>query len=204
MAAFPAKGEINSRLAGAAAAIARVEAHCGRGAGGGPTFDGPVVVPDWRFTQLVKHRTGGAPECKPRRYSADGANTHSLVSRFKFVYRQISPYRLRQANHRNNNDDKSKKRESQNQCIVNLSWCNAFVISPSCLAGCGSICEVSGLPFLYMHLLVALITLVVFVNAGGITDFIALARRQNVDRVNAVTAVKPDAEPDLQRRSGGV
>ncbi len=65
------------------------------------------------------------------------------------------------------------------------------------------ICEVSGLPFLYMHLLVALITLVVFQMLGGMTDFIAPARRQNVDRVNAVTA-KLDAEPDLQRRSGGV
>lgn len=33
------------------------------------------------------------------------------------------------------------------------------------------VCEVSGLPFLYMHLLVALITLVVFQMLGGMTDF---------------------------------
>lgn len=33
------------------------------------------------------------------------------------------------------------------------------------------VCKLSGLPFLYMHLLVALITLVVFQMLGGITDF---------------------------------
>lgn len=38
-------------------------------------------------------------------------------------------------------------------------------------AGLWLVCEVSGLSFLYMHLLVALITLVVFQMLGGITDF---------------------------------
>ncbi len=38
-------------------------------------------------------------------------------------------------------------------------------------AGLWLVCEASGLSFLYMHLLVALITLVVFQMLGGITDF---------------------------------
>lgn len=37
--------------------------------------------------------------------------------------------------------------------------------------GLWTICKVNGLPFLYMHLLMALLTLVVFQMIGGITDF---------------------------------
>ena len=48
----------------------------------------------------------------------------------------------------------------------------------------GWFAKVSGLSFLYMHLLVALITLVVFQMLGGITDFIAhgavFGQRQNL------------------------
>ena len=50
-------------------------------------------------------------------------------------------------------------------------------------AGLWLVCEASGLSFLYMHLLVALITLVVFQMLGGITDFIAHGAVFGSDRI---------------------
>ncbi|EAN4330842.1 phosphomannomutase [Salmonella enterica subsp. enterica serovar Oslo] len=50
MAAFPASGEINSRLAEPAAAIARVEAHFAEEAQAVDRTDGlSMSFPDWRF-----------------------------------------------------------------------------------------------------------------------------------------------------------
>lgn len=63
-----------------------------------------------------------------------------------------------------------EERMNQNQCIVNP--CVQYFSDISIMfGGLWFICEVSKLSFLYMHLLVALITLVVFLILGRMTDF---------------------------------
>ena len=71
-------------------------------------------------------------------------------------------------------------------------------------AGLWLVCEVSGLSFLYMHLLVALITLVVFQMLGGITDFYRSWRGVRAATEFAPVATKLDLKRDFQRRTGGV
>lgn len=76
------------------------------------------------------------------------------------------------ATNRNHDDTSKEARTRQNQCVVNFDGATFSDITIM-FGGLWVICELSGLPFLYMHLLVALITLVVFQMLGGITDFIA-------------------------------
>ncbi|VDY40763.1 extracellular polysaccharide biosynthesis protein [Salmonella enterica subsp. enterica serovar Daytona] len=64
-----------------------------------------------------------------------------------------------------------KKRERAKTNASLISMVQRFSDITIMFGGLWFICEVSGLPFLYMHLLVALITLVVFQMLGGITDF---------------------------------
>ncbi|MFP1454288.1 hypothetical protein ACLB1O_06035 [Escherichia coli] len=71
-------------------------------------------------------------------------------------------------------------------------------------AGLWLVCEVSGLSFLYMHLLVALITLVVFQMLGGITDFYRSWRGVRAAKRICPVATKLDVKRDFQRRTGGV
>ncbi|SUI37434.1 phosphomannomutase [Salmonella enterica subsp. diarizonae] len=88
MAAFPASGEINSRLAEPAAAIARVEAHFAEEAQAvDRTERSQHVIPGLAFQPaLVEHRTGGAPECGiTRRYSADGSANERNSSATQFI-----------------------------------------------------------------------------------------------------------------------
>lgn len=64
-----------------------------------------------------------------------------------------------------------KKRERAKTNASLISMVQRFSDITIMFGGLWFICEVSGLPFLYMHLLVVLITLVVFQMLGGITDF---------------------------------
>ncbi|EAW8145572.1 undecaprenyl-phosphate glucose phosphotransferase [Salmonella enterica subsp. enterica] len=64
-----------------------------------------------------------------------------------------------------------KKRERAKTNASLISMVQRFSDITIMFGGLWFICEVSGLPFLYMHLLVALITLVVFQMLGGMTDF---------------------------------
>ncbi|VDZ99438.1 extracellular polysaccharide biosynthesis protein [Salmonella enterica subsp. enterica] len=174
MAAFPASGEINSRLAEPAAAMARVEAHfAGRGAGSGPHGRSQHVVRQLAFQPaLVKHRTGGAPECGiTRRYSADGsANTHSAGAA-ESVTSDLPLPPAGKGPITGTTMTNLKKRERAKTNASLISMVQRFSDITIMFGGLWFICEVSGLPFLYMHLLVALITLVVFQMLGGMTDF---------------------------------
>lgn len=78
-----------------------------------------------------------------------------------------------------NHDDTSKKRERAKTNASLISMVQRFSDITIMFGGLWVICELSGLPFLYMHLLVALITLVVFQMLGGITDFYRSAWCQN-------------------------
>ena len=62
-----------------------------------------------------------------------------------------------------------KKRERAKTNASLISMVQRFSDITIMFAGLWLVCEVSGLSFLYMHLLVALITLVVFQMLGGIT-----------------------------------
>ena len=64
-----------------------------------------------------------------------------------------------------------KKRERAKTNASLISMVQRFSDITIMFAGLWLVCEASGLSFLYMHLLVALITLVVFQMLGGITDF---------------------------------
>ncbi|ASG54250.1 MAG TPA: undecaprenyl-phosphate glucose phosphotransferase [Salmonella bongori] len=64
-----------------------------------------------------------------------------------------------------------KKRERAKTNASLISMVQRFSDITIMFGGLWFICEISGLPFLYMHLLVALITLVVFQMLGGMTDF---------------------------------
>ncbi|XPE61973.1 hypothetical protein ACNKHT_13265 [Shigella flexneri] len=64
-----------------------------------------------------------------------------------------------------------KKRERAKTNASLISMVQRFSDITIMFAGLWLVCEVSGLSFLYMHLLVAPITLVVFQMLGGITDF---------------------------------
>lgn len=64
-----------------------------------------------------------------------------------------------------------KKRERAKTNASLISMVQRFSDITIMFSGLWFVCFVSGLPFLYMHLLVALITLVVFQMLGGITDF---------------------------------
>lgn len=64
-----------------------------------------------------------------------------------------------------------KKRERAKTNASLISMVQRFSDITIMFGGLWFICEVSGLPFLYMNLLVALITLVVFQMLGGMTDF---------------------------------
>jgi hypothetical protein len=69
------------------------------------------------------------------------------------------------------NDDKSKKaRPGQNECIVNL-YRAAILRHHHHVRWLYIVCRLNTLPFFYQHLLMALITLVVFQMIGGMTDF---------------------------------
>ncbi len=99
-----------------------------------------------------------------------------------------------------------KKRERAKTNASLISMVQRFSDITIMFAGLWLVCEVSGLSFLYMHLLVALITLVVFQMLGGITDyrFLSLmARCSGIDRICSV-ATKLDVKRDFQRRTGGV
>ncbi len=97
-----------------------------------------------------------------------------------------------------------KKRERAKTNASLISMVQRFSDITIMFAGLWLVCEVSGLSFLYMHLLVALITLVVFQMLGGITDFLSLmARCSGSDRICSV-ATKLDVKRDFQRRTGGV
>ncbi len=95
-----------------------------------------------------------------------------------------------------------KARARRNQCIVNLYGATLSDITIM-FAGLWLVCEASGLSFLYMHLLVALITLVVFQMLGSITVLSLMARCSDSDRIYSV-ATKLDVKRDFQRRTGGV
>lgn len=77
-----------------------------------------------------------------------------------------------------------KKRERAKTNASLISMVQRFSDITIMFAGLWLVCEASGLSFLYMHLLVALITLVVFQMLGGITIFIAhgavFGQRQNL------------------------
>lgn len=64
-----------------------------------------------------------------------------------------------------------KKRERAKTNASLISMVQRFSDITIMFGGLWVVCKLSGLPFLYMHLLVALITLVVFQMLGGITDF---------------------------------
>ena len=93
-----------------------------------------------------------------------------------------------------------KKRERAKTNASLISMVQRFSDITIMFAGLWLVCEVSGLSFLYMHLLVALITLVVFQMLGGIT---LMARCSGSDRICSV-ATKLDVKRDFQRRTGGV
>ena len=94
-----------------------------------------------------------------------------------------------------------KKRERAKTNASLISMVQRFSDITIMFAGLWLVCEVSGLSFLYMHLLVALITLVVFQMLGGITDFYRSWRGS--DRI-CPAATKLDLKRDFQRRTGGV
>ena len=97
-----------------------------------------------------------------------------------------------------------KKRERAKTNASLISMVQRFSDITIMFAGLWLVCEVSGLSFLYMHLLVALITLVVFQMLGGITDFYRSWRGcSGSDRICSV-ATKLDLKRDFQRRIGGV
>lgn len=89
-----------------------------------------------------------------------------------------------------------KKRERAKTNASLISMVQRFSDITIMFAGLWLVCEVSGRSFFYMHLLVALITLVVFQMLGGITDFIALARCSGNDRI-CPAATKLDAKRDF-------
>lgn len=91
-----------------------------------------------------------------------------------------------------------KKRQRAKTNASLISMVQRFSDITIMFGGLWLVCELSGLPFLYMHLLVALITLVVFQMLGGSPIFTVLARGQNFHRAGAAAA-KLDAEPGLQR-----
>ncbi|GHM41631.1 hypothetical protein ECZU47_50530 [Escherichia coli] len=95
-----------------------------------------------------------------------------------------------------------KARASENNASL-ISMVQRFSDITIMFAGLWLVCEVSGLSFLYMHLLVALITLVVFQMLGGITDFYRSWRGVRA-RQNLPAATKLDLKRDFQRRTGGV
>ncbi|MBU4682996.1 undecaprenyl-phosphate glucose phosphotransferase [Cedecea davisae] len=64
-----------------------------------------------------------------------------------------------------------KKRELPKTNASLISMVQRFSDISIMFVGLWTICKVNGLPFLYMHLLMALLTLVVFQMIGGITDF---------------------------------
>ena len=97
-----------------------------------------------------------------------------------------------------------KKRERAKTNASLISMVQRFSDITIMFAGLWLVCEVSGLSFLYMHLLVALITLVVFPDAGRHHRFLSLmARCSGIDRICSV-ATKLDVKRDFQRRTGGV
>ncbi|XNM75863.1 hypothetical protein ACLK2A_11270 [Escherichia coli] len=96
-----------------------------------------------------------------------------------------------------------KKRERAKTNASLISMVQRFSDITIMFAGLWLVCEVSGLSFLYMHLLVALITLVVFQMLGGITDFYRSWRGVRQRQICPV-ATKLDLKRDFQRRTGGV
>ena len=73
-----------------------------------------------------------------------------------------------------------KKRERAKTNASLISMVQRFSDITIMFAGLWLVCEVSGLSFLYMHLLVALITLVVFQLLGGIAHGAVFGQRQNL------------------------
>ncbi|CDL36951.1 Colanic acid biosynthsis UDP-glucose lipid carrier transferase WcaJ [Citrobacter freundii] len=67
-----------------------------------------------------------------------------------------------------------KKRERAKTNASLISMVQRFSDITIMFGGLWVICELSGLPFLYMHLLVALITLVVFSDARWHNGFLSL------------------------------
>lgn len=78
-----------------------------------------------------------------------------------------------------------KKRERAKTNASLISMVQRFSDITIMFGGLWFVCFVSGLPFLYMHLLVALITLVVFQMLGALPIFtapgVAFVRRLNLD-----------------------
>lgn len=97
-----------------------------------------------------------------------------------------------------------KKRERAKTNASLISMVQRFSDITIMFAGLWLVCEVSGLSFLYMHLLVALITLVVFQMLGGITDFYRSWRGVRAATEFALLLQKLDVKRDFQRRTGGV
>ncbi|WP_456071917.1 undecaprenyl-phosphate glucose phosphotransferase, partial [Enterobacter quasiroggenkampii] len=64
-----------------------------------------------------------------------------------------------------------KKRERARTNASLISMVQRFSDITIMVGGLWAVCRISGLPFLYMHLLMALIALVVFQMIGGMTDF---------------------------------
>ncbi len=95
-----------------------------------------------------------------------------------------------------------KKRERAKTNASLISMVQRFSDITIMFAGLWLVCEVSGLSFLYMHLLVALITCGGY--AGWHHRFLSLmARCSGSDRICPV-ATKLDLKRDFQRRTGGV
>ena len=96
-----------------------------------------------------------------------------------------------------------KKRERAKTNASLISMVQRFSDITIMFAGLWLVCEVSGLSFLYMHLLVALITLVVFQMLGHHRFLSLMARCSGSDRI-CPAATKLDLKRDFQRRTGGV
>ncbi len=90
-----------------------------------------------------------------------------------------------------------KKRERAKTNASLISMVQRFSDITIMFGGLWVICELSGLPFLYMHLLVALITLVVFQMLGGITDFYRSWRGVKISTELVLLLQKLDAKPDF-------
>lgn len=89
-----------------------------------------------------------------------------------------------------------KKRERARTNASLISMVQRFSDITIMVGGLWAVCRIGGLPFLYMHLLMALIALVVFQMIGGMTDFYRSARRENDHRADAAAA-ELDPKPDL-------
>ncbi|STI64797.1 putative colanic biosynthesis UDP-glucose lipid carrier transferase [Escherichia coli] len=97
-----------------------------------------------------------------------------------------------------------KKRERAKTNASLISMVQRFSDITIMFAGLWLVCEVSGLSFLYMHLLVALITLVVFQMLGGITDFYRSWRGVRAATEFALLLQNWTLSVIFQRRTGGV